>query len=586
MSQNLRELLLLRSLTDISFDHLLSVQETLTSTIHESQSSSQGNIPSKLTEAYQRLSIVCNNIKDTEALFKGRLSSNLSNDELAQIEELVDALVVQERDAEKWKEESLPLLSCNDETEMSDSSVLSDQGSEYDDDERIIPTNHRSVSENRHHGMDGAQSCLTPTPFEPMKHTTSYTPISCDAGDATTDDSDEDPIQQLLSNEEALISSLTTELKLQENNAFIALQTNLLRVIEHAVESIFDPHYPKHYLLPQLTNSVAKVLACNDKLCKFLALYHSQKAQRADDDVIGLDNKQVTWGDIASATTKKTSNEEVTTELPDDIVNTLDNARNAVALHDKKIQLEKFVNAGLPTKLILGSLSNLAIVHSVTTYLTIDMVCSNTPKSIEWRGKVEELHKLVHPGKVFTSKQKLSDLIMEVLRPGLSSSDTGCFDTSCEVMFGLVKILNLTPMVVRNLRPGILAGYAASQSKTVGGQENGQSNTNHCAGTEKKHTQARSAMVATYMSSLAHDVLGRRLGEKDLLRKILCTGQETIRKTFNNDFFDMNEMMTDEKKSEIKKKVASNSHDGTRLLLIDDEEQMAAMQNILEIATM
>ena len=96
------------------------------------------------------------------------------------------------------------------------------------------------------------------------------------------------------------ISSLTTELKLQENNAFIALQTNLLRVIEHAVESIFDPHCPKHYLLPQLTNSVAKVLACNDKLCKFLALYHSQKAQRADDDVFGLDNKQVTWGDIAS----------------------------------------------------------------------------------------------------------------------------------------------------------------------------------------------------------------------------------------------------------------------------------------------
>jgi hypothetical protein len=87
----------------------------------------------------------------------------------------------------------------------------------------------------------------------------------------------------------------------------------------------------------------------------------------------------------------------------------------------------------------------------------------------------------------------------------------------------------------------ILAEYKAAQSMTVEGRID-QSQVDYCAGAENTHTQVRSQMVSHFMICFAHDVLEPKLKGattgRCLVRKLLSSGQETIRKTFNYSFFD------------------------------------------------
>ncbi len=90
------------------------------------------------------------------------------------------------------------------------------------------------------------------------------------------------------------------------------------------------------------------------------------------------------------------------------------------------------------------------------------------------------------------------------------------------------------------------------------------------------------------MICFAHDVLEPKLKGattgRCLVRKLLSSGQETIRKTFNYSFFDTSIDETKGKLSMINKLITTNDHDGTRSLLVDSVEQVEAIQTIMEIA--
>ncbi len=401
-----------------------------------------------------------------------------------------------------------------------------------------------------------------------------------DEGGDTTED--EDPKQLFLLEETALMSSLLA--KLQERTSIIASQTNLLVAIELAIQNIFESHNPKYHLLPQVANNVFKALMCNDKVNKALAMYHSGKAKTAEDDIIGLDN-EVTWGEIALGVAKKISNEEERHDLPEEIASLIANARAAVSQCEKKISLEKFIKVGLRNKIVLSSLVSLAIVYTVTSQLTLRMVCSESKESLKWRQDVEELHEAIHPGKEFRSDEKLSTFMTTVLHPGLRSADEEIFELSSRVLLGVMKILNMTRFLSDDVRAVVTDKYKAAQSITVEGSID-RSKADYCAGEGTIHARTRNRMVSQYLICFAHDVLVRKLGGetsgKDFLRSILCTAQDKIRTTFGSETFDMSLTLTCEKKKAIKKLLAAKSS-GTRSLLIDNEEQVKAMQNILEL---
>jgi len=180
--------------------------------------------------------------------------------------------------------------------------------------------------------------------------------------------------------------------------------------------------------------------------------------------------KKITWGDIASGLTEKALDKEDRTDVTEEIVTMLAEARTAVSLCDKNLSLETFVSTGLITKLVLGSLVSLAIVYTVTSRLTLEMICSQSKWSMSWREEVEKLCKAIRPGTAFSLDENLSDFMMEVLRPGLSSEDKERVDLSCRVMIGILKILNLTQVVTKDVRLVILAEYKAAQSMTVEGR--------------------------------------------------------------------------------------------------------------------
>ncbi len=385
------------------------------------------------------------------------------------------------------------------------------------------------------------------------------------------------------------MSSLLAKLRGQESGTrIIASQTNLLGVVELVVQNIFDPHNPKYQLLPQVANNVFKALMCNDKVNKALAMYHSGKAQIIEDDIIGLDN-EVTWGEIALGVAKKISNEEERADLPEEIASLIADARVAVSQYEKKMSLENFVKVGLRTKVVLSSLVSLAIMRTVTSQLTLRMVFSDMKFSLEWRQDVEELHEAIHPEEDFSPDEKLSEFMTNVLRRGLSSSDKELLDLSCCVLRGILKHLNVSNVVTEDVRAVILDKFEAAQSITVDGSID-RSKADYCAGEGTIQARARSRMILQYMICFAHDILVRKLDGattgKDILRMVLCTGQETIRKKIVQSIFDMSTTLPSEKKKAIKKLVAviESESNETRSLLIDNEEQVKSMQNILKLA--
>lgn len=427
-------------------------------------------------------------------------------------------------------------------------------------------------------GDQSTEHCAEPIHCDDYRHD-----LTGDRDEAQDIIADEDRTQLLLLKEQSLISSLLTKL---ESASIIAVQTNLLRIVEHAVERAFDPRNPRYHLLPQLANMFIRALICNERHNKALTVHHSERATFTEEDIMGL-GKKVTWGDIASGVTEKALDKEDRTDVTEEVVAMLAEARTAVSLCDLFTSLESFVSAGLITKRVLGSLVSLAIVYTATSRLTFEMICSQSKWSMSWREEVEKLCKAIRPGTAFSLDENLSDFMMEVLRPGLSSEDKERVDLSCRVMIGILKILNLTQVVTKDVRLVILAEYKAAQSMTVEGRID-QSQVDYCAGAENTHTQVRSRMVLHFMICFAHDVLEPKLKGattgRCLVRKLLSSGQETIRKTFNYSFFDTSIDETKGKLSMINKLITTNDHDGTRSLLVDSVEQVEAIQTIMEIA--
>lgn len=417
-------------------------------------------------------------------------------------------------------------------------------------------------------------------------------------GSGATDDlvgsreDDIDPRRLLLLEEGGKISSLMKKVEAREetNPSVIAVETQFLQVIEWAVVEIFDPLNPQYDLLSRVVNDLLKVLSCNDKYINAVALYRSRDARIAEADTLGLDNR-VTWGEILSRV-RVISNEAGGAELPESIVSMVDDARAAVRACNDEMTLDKFVRLGMQTKLTLGNLIGLAIIHTVTSQRTIEQVCSETPMSLEWRANVEELHNIICPDTPFSADVKLSDFMTTVLRPGLSSRDREIFDLSCRVMVGIMKILNMTNFVSNEVRAEMQAEYQNALAMTMEGRRNDsiQSEADYCSGTTSQQTQARNAIVTDYMINFAHDALepkleGATTGER-LIRKLLCTCQAKIRQTFKYSFFEkMTTAEPYEKMNDIRAIVTANqNYNGSRSLLIDSKEQVTAMQNIFNIA--
>jgi hypothetical protein len=408
---------------------------------------------------------------------------------------------------------------------------------------------------------------------------------------------DDEPSQEsLLKDEEKLLSSLLA--RIQNGEGIIAVETHLNQVVGAAVERIFDPQQPQYNLLARLVSALITVLTCNDNANENLYLEHSGKADSADWNVIGL-GVGVAWGDIASKVERKTSDKEGSVDLPENVASFLEDAREAVSLLDnpKKKKLETFVKFGNPEKFQLGNLVSLAMMQVVLDELTPRKVTSTSKKSQEWRADLEELWGKILPRTKFNEDESLSIILMIVLRPGLNSTDEEIFILSCVVMHGTIKMLTLRNCVAPSVRPVFIEAYKKSQSMTADGKI-GKSSADYCGGDNELQSSTRTRMVVLYFSKYAHDILVRRkLSDqettgKNLLRNMLITGQESIRKAFSPSFSDIakeetKKDMTDTQLEEIRKILGGKrqkKRDESRMLLIDCMEQITSMQNILEIA--
>ena len=155
-------------------------------------------------------------------------------------------------------------------------------------------------------------------------------------------------------------------------------------------------------------------------------------------------------------------------------------------------------------------------------------------------------------------------------------------------MLDTVKMLTLTA-VTKAVREEVQGAYRNSQSRTADGGRNEESGVDYCGGNSELHSRARNRMVTIYCLEFVHDVLVRKklsqeTTRKSLFRKLLLTGQETIRLAFNHSVFNMKQDLQDKQLTKIRSLLEKERAVGSRMLLIDSEEQITSMQNILAIA--
>ena len=410
-----------------------------------------------------------------------------------------------------------------------------------------------------------------------------FNPVPPPLSEATVlaEDGDMDAVEEFLLKEEALLSKLLA--KVREDEGMIAVKTSLLRLVEIALRCIFDPHQPQYNLLPELANAVIKALFCNDKMNKILVSYHSGKAEITQGDVLGLENG-VTWGEIASEVERKISDEENRGKLPDAMESLLEDAKDALYQLDKKATLENFLSVDMATKLLLGNVVGLAMIHTVVLELTLKMVCSNTEVSKKWIRDVKELWKLVRSGNDFNEDERLSDLLMNVIRPGLNSTVQETFELSLSVKKGLLKILT-TETGSKAVKDEVEGAYKTGCSTTTEGSIN-RSNAGYSVA-----KRMRNRLVYMYFYHFAHDVMvQKRLNgettETHFTRRLLFSGSEAIRTKFPRYMFDMTESVPKTKMEEIRNflNAKQKQNNITRTLLIDNEDQVQKMQAILAIA--
>ena len=158
----------------------------------------------------------------------------------------------------------------------------------------------------------------------------------------------------------------------------------------------------------------------------------------------------------------------------------------------------------------------------------------------------------------------------------------------------MLTLKNCAPSV----RPVFIEAYKNSQSMTADGKI-GKSKVDYCGGDNELQSGARTRMVIFYFANYAHDILVRlKLSDqettgKNLLRNMLITGQESIRKAFSPSFSDITKEETKKDMAQTRLNEIRNileakkqeKRNESRMLLIDSVEQITSMQNILEIAT-